>query len=182
MERRLIWYGESILTTVSKAVDEINDDIKVLIDDMFEVMQRENGIGLAAIQIGVAKRILVVEILRSDNENTPEIKMAMINPIITEKSDELMVDEEGCLSLPEIREDVARSRYIKVDYTDVHGQKQSIEAENLFARVIQHEMDHLDGIVFTDRIEDHHKRRIKKDLRDLKRESRRRAERFGDMV
>lgn len=178
MERRLIWYGEDILTTISKPVDNVDDDIKALIYDMFEVMQRENGVGLAAIQIGIAKRILVIEIPRSDKENIAAFKMAMINPTILEKSDEMMTDEEGCLSLPEIREDVARHRTVKVCYTDIDGKEQTIEAEDFLARVIQHEMDHLDGIVFTDRIEDHHKRRIKKDLRDLKRESKKRMQRY----
>ncbi len=180
MERRLIWYGEEILTTVSKPVHNIDDEIKTLIYDMFEVMQRENGVGLAAIQIGIAKRILVIEIPRSDKDNSPEIQIAMINPTILEKSDDMMLDEEGCLSLPEIREDVARHRVVKVTYRDIDDKEHTIEAENFLARVIQHEMDHLDGIVFTDRIEEHHKRRIKKDLRDLKRESRKRAERYGD--
>ncbi len=182
MERRLYWYGENILSTESETVDEINDEIKTLVADMFEVMKVENGVGLAAIQIGIAKRILVIEIPRNDKENSTTIQIAMINPTITEYSDELMVDEEGCLSLPDIREDVARSKYIKVSYTDIDGKNCSIEAQDFLARVVQHEMDHLNGILFIDRIEPHHKRRIKKDLRDLKRESKKRAERYNNLV
>ncbi len=178
MDRRLFWYGEDILSTISEEVTEINDEIRTLVDDMFEVMRSENGIGLAAVQIGVAKRVLVLELPRNDKEGIAAIQIAMINPTIVEYSDELVIDEEGCLSLPDIREDVARSRYIKVEYTDIDGNGYALEAADLLARVIQHEMDHLNGMVFIDRIEPHHKRRIKKDLRDLKRESKKRAERY----
>ena len=178
MKRRLIWYGEDILRAISEDIKEIDDDIKILIDDMFETMREVHGIGLAAIQVGIPKRLIIVEVESDYSDDNKGYKLAMINPKIIEKSPDMIIGEEGCLSLPEIREDVSRSQYIKVSYTDIDGKENIIEAYDLIARIIQHEMDHLDGIVFVDRVEEHHRRRIKKDLRDLKRESKKRANRY----
>ena len=178
MKRRLIWYGEDILRAISEDIKEIDDDIKILIDDMFETMREVHGIGLAAIQVGIAKRLIIVEVTSDYSDDNKGYKFAMINPKIIEKSPDMMIGEEGCLSLPEIREDVSRSQYIKISYTDIDGKENIIEAYDLIARIIQHEMDHLDGIVFVDRVEEHHRRRMKKDLRDLKRESKKRANRY----
>ena len=177
MKRRLIWYGEDILRAISEDIKEIDDDIKILIDDMFETMREVHGIGLAAIQVGIPKRLIIVEVESDYSDDNKGYKLAMINPKIIEKSPDMIIGEEGCLSLPEIREDVSRSQYIKISYTDIDGKENIIEAYDLIARIIQHEMDHLDGIVFVDRVEEHHRRRMKKDLRDLKRESKKRAAR-----
>jgi peptide deformylase len=137
------------LKVVSEPVAKVDGEIRTLVDDMIETMYGADGIGLAAIQVGVPKRILVLDIDQRDGKKNPQ---AFINPVITWASDEMAVNEEGCLSIPEIWDEVERPARIKAEYLDRDGKKQTLEADGLFATCLQHEMDHLNGILFLDHL------------------------------
>jgi len=140
------------LKTVSEPVVEVTDDIRKLVDDMFETMYEAPGIGLAAIQVGVQKRLLVLDVTgKNDKEKDPD-PIALINPEITWVSEDDSVYEEGCLSVPAHYADVVRPAEIKVKYLDVDGKEQKLHADGLLATCIQHEIDHLDGVLFVDHI------------------------------
>ena len=135
-----------ILRQKAAAVQEINVDLQPFIEDMFETMYKAQGIGLAAPQVGVSKRIVVIDI----EKHHPEYpRIALINPVITLTVGEEL-DEEGCLSLPGVRGMVRRSAIVKVEGLLPNGNKIEFDASNLMARVLQHEIDHLNGILFTD--------------------------------
>ena len=137
-------------------VETVNDEIRKLADDMADSMYAAEGIGLAAIQIGVAKRILVIDLDQKEGEKNP---VAYINPKITWASDEMAVFEEGCLSVPEIWDDVERPARVTCEYLDRDGKKQVLEADGMLATCLQHEMDHLNGVLFID-----HLSRLKKSM------------------
>lgn len=137
------------LKVVSEPVAKVDGDIRTLIDDMIATMYDADGIGLAAIQVGQPKRILVLDIDQRDGKKNPQ---AFINPKITWASDEMAVSEEGCLSIPEIWDEVERPARIKAEYLDRDGKKQELEADGLLAVCLQHEMDHLEGILFVDHL------------------------------
>lgn len=134
--------GDPILRKKSREVTEITDRIKALLEDMVETMYHAEGVGLAAPQVGILRRIIVIDI--------GEGPMKIINPEIIEEDGEV-VGIEGCLSIPSISGDVPRPNKIKVKYIDVEGKEQTIDAEGPLARVFCHEIDHLDGILYTDR-------------------------------
>ncbi len=143
-------YGNEVLKKKAKHVSEVSDNDIRLIQDMFDTMHEASGIGLAANQIGELKRILVVDI--SDMESGKGTKpLAIINPEIIDEEGEWEM-EEGCLSIPDIREKVTRSEKITVKYHDVNMKKVELEADGLLARVILHELDHLNGVLFTDHL------------------------------
>jgi len=133
------------LKTVSKPVDTVDDALRELIDDMVETMYAADGIGLAAIQVGVDKRVIVMDL--SEERNAPRV---FINPVITPLSEDLKPYQEGCLSVPEVFDEVDRPIRCKVEYLDYEGEAHEEIAEDLYAVCIQHEMDHLEGIVFID--------------------------------
>lgn len=137
--------GDEILRKISKKVDCIDDDLKTLVEDMFETMYHADGVGLAAPQIGVLKRVIVIDI--------EVLKKVMINPeIIYESNEELQDGAEGCLSVPGVEDMVRRPNLLRVRYMDLEGKIIEEEARDLYARVICHEVDHLNGILFTDKI------------------------------
>lgn len=140
------------LRKVSKPVTEITPDIKKLLSDMVETMKHEDGIGLAAPQINIQKRIIVLQISTTDeNEQEQEgVLYKMINPIITKKSEDLWGIEEGCLSVPNERVKIDRPYAITVEYIDENNQTQILEAEGILSICIQHEIDHLDGKLVID--------------------------------
>lgn len=146
-------YGSKTLRTKSEPVKKISNRIKNLIKDMYETMASKNGIGLAAPQIGVNLRVIVI--------NVPVEKknyiMSLINPIIKKKEGAVEF-EEGCLSIPDIYINITRPKKIKIEYLDEDGQKKEIEAEDLLARVILHEIDHLNGVLMVDKICDKEKK------------------------
>lgn len=155
-------YPDAVLKNKAEPVAEVNDDIRQLIDDMFETMYAAPGIGLAATQVGVAKRVLVIDISHSHPETPP---LALVNPVITFKEGEIC-EEEGCLSVPEYQTEVCRFNHVKVKALDRDGSEIEVEGEELLARALQHEIDHLDGVLFIDRISalkrEMYKRRLKK--------------------
>jgi len=152
-------YGNPVLRKISEEVKEINDDIRSLINEMFEILGANGGIGLAAPQIGVLKRIICVS-LKEINSG----RLALINPVIEYCSNEKDIMEEGCLSIPQIFGDVERSLNIVVKGYTGTGRAVEITANKLFARVIQHETDHLNGTLFIDRMAFKDRKKISKDL------------------
>ncbi|MEM9232795.1 MAG: peptide deformylase [Pseudomonadota bacterium] len=162
--RTILTAPDPRLREVSKPVDEVTDETRRLMDDMLETMYAAPGIGLAAIQVGEPLRVIVMDI--SDDEN-PDKPRYFVNPVIRDPSDSLAPYQEGCLSVPEFYEEVERPDRCVVDYLDYNGDPQTLEAEGLLAVCIQHEMDHLNGVLFID-----HLSRLKRDriLKKLKRE------------
>lgn len=151
------------LRTISSPVEAIDDDLQRLIDDMFETMYDAPGIGLAAIQVGVPKRVLVMDLQEpeSDEEGAPPVRkpMVFINPEILEDSDELSVYNEGCLSVPDQFAEVERPASIRASWMDRDGRIHEERLEGLLATCLQHEMDHLQGVLFID-----HLSRLKRDM------------------
>jgi peptide deformylase len=139
----------SVLKQVSKPVETVDDDLRALMDDMLETMYAAPGIGLAAIQVGVPKRVIVMDIARGEEPRAPRF---FVNPELLWASEEMFVYEEGCLSIPEIYDEVERPGKVRIRYLDYHGKTVEEEAEGLFAVCIQHEMDHLEGVLFIDHL------------------------------
>ena len=135
--------GDPVLRKKSKKIDEVTDRIRVLLDDMVETMVDANGIGLAAPQVGVLRRAVVIDI--------GEGIIKMLNPEIIE-TDGAVVDVEGCLSIPNISGTVERPEKVKVKYLDENGEEKSLEATELLARAVCHEVDHLNGVLYTDKV------------------------------
>ena len=136
-----------ILRQVSKRVEKVGEEEKKIMDDMLETMYQANGIGLAAIQIGIPKRIIVIDLAKGEEKKNP---MFFVNPVIKNKNQNLATYEEGCLSVPEQFAEVDRPSTCEVEYLDYYGEKKILKAEGLIATCIQHEMDHLQGILFID--------------------------------
>ena len=138
------------LRLVSEPVKTIDREIKTLVADMFETMYEAPGIGLAAIQIGVPRRVVTMDLAKKDDEEKqPRV---FINPEVIWKSEEKAVYEEGCLSIPEFYEEVERPAQVRVKYLDLDGKEQELEANGLLATCLQHEIDHLNGVLFIDHI------------------------------
>lgn len=145
----LIILPDPLLRQVSKPVERVDDSLRRLADDMLETMYDAPGIGLAAIQIGLPMRLLVIDLAKEDDEPAPHV---FVNPEILESSDERSVYEEGCLSIPEYYAEVERPASVRVKYVDRDGRGQEIKAEGLMATCLQHEIDHLNGVLFIDHI------------------------------
>jgi peptide deformylase len=145
--REILIVPDPILKQVSKPVETVDDDLRALMDDMLETMYAAPGIGLAAIQVGVAKRVIVMDLAR---EGEPPAPRHFVNPEILWASEETAPYEEGCLSVPDIFDEVERPARVKLRYLDYHGKTVEEDAEGLFAVCIQHEMDHLEGVLFID--------------------------------
>jgi peptide deformylase len=151
----VVKYPDPVLSKPGETVTDFNADLAQLVEEMFNSMYAAQGIGLAAPQISISKRITVIDVSFKER---PEDKLALINPVILDRSGK-QVEEEGCLSLPEIREKVTRAAWVKVQAQDVKGKTFEVEGEELLARALQHEIDHLNGILFID-----HLSRLKRDL------------------
>ena len=145
----IIWAPDPRLKVVSAPVATIDAGIHALMEDMLATMYDEPGIGLSAIQVGVPKRIVVVDVARVGETPRP---LRLVNPEIVWESDDIAVFEEGCLSLPEHFAEVERPAVVRVRYVDEHGKVQELEADDILARCIEHELDHLDGVLFVDHI------------------------------
>ena len=139
--------GDPVLLTPPEPVAEVDDEVRQLIDDMLETMYDADGVGLAAPQVGVSRRVIVIDVREPD-----VAPFGLVNPVIVERADEVERGEEGCLSIPGLRDIVERSAKVVVEGLDRDGLPRRIEAEGLLARALQHEVDHLDGILFIDRI------------------------------
>ncbi len=164
---RIRLYGDPILRAPTKPVDEVTDETRKLIQDMMETMRKADGVGLAAPQVGVSKSIIVAR--NPENASLPTGQageIALINPEILESEGEI-VAEEGCLSFPKITSEVRRTRRIIVEGLNPQGEKIRVEEVDLMARIIQHEIDHLKGILFIDRMSPARKILISKELKRL---------------
>ncbi|HZT27400.1 MAG TPA: peptide deformylase [Pseudolabrys sp.] len=148
-KRDILILPDKRLRLKSQAVDKIDASVRALVEDMFETMYDAPGIGLAAIQIGVPRRVVTMDLAKKDEPKAPQV---FVNPEITWRSDEMAVAEEGCLSIPEYYEDVERPRAVKVKYLDLDGKQHEVEAAGLFATCLQHEIDHINGVLFIDHI------------------------------
>lgn len=156
------------LAKKAEEVTEVTDEIRQTLDDMLETMYKAPGIGLAANQVGVLKRMIVVDIANPEEEEPKPYKL--INPRVVEESADHSVYQEGCLSVPTFYEEVERPSKIKVEYLDVDGKPQVLEAEGLLSTCIQHEIDHLEGVLFVDHLSRLKKNMIVKKLSKLKKQ------------
>jgi peptide deformylase len=147
--REILVLPDKRLRLVSKPVARIDSATRALVEDMFETMYDAPGIGLAAIQIGEAKRIVTMDLAKKDEPKAPRV---FINPELVGKSDDKKTHEEGCLSIPEYYEEVERPASVKIRYLDLDGKEHEIDADGLLATCIQHEVDHLNGVLFIDHI------------------------------
>jgi len=147
--REILVVPHPVLKQVSQPVAAVDDDLRALMDDMLETMYEAPGIGLAAIQVGVAKRVIVMDLARPEEDKQPRY---FVNPEIVWASEETAPYEEGCLSVPEIYDEVERPAHVKIRYLNYHGEQIEEAAEGLYAVCIQHEMDHLDGVLFIDHL------------------------------
>ena len=145
--KKILTEPNKLLRQVSKTVEKIGDEERILMDDMLDTMYEAPGIGLAAIQIGVPKRIIVMDISKDKNKKEPKY---FVNPVIKNKNIEKVKYEEGCLSVPDQFAEIERPKSCEVEYLDYNGEKKILKAEGLLATCIQHEMDHLEGILFID--------------------------------
>lgn len=145
----LVYLPDPKLRLVSAPVERVDDEVRALIETMFETMYDSAGIGLAAIQIGVAKRVVTIDLAGKDEEPAP---LVFVNPEIVAASEETQVYDEGCLSIPDYYEEVERPAKVTVRYLDRDGAAQEMECEGLLAICIQHEIDHLNGVLFIDHI------------------------------
>ena len=155
--RKILKFPDQDLRIKAKPVESFDDELKTLTDDMFDTMHSVNGIGLAATQIGVAKQVAVIDISPEKNEPLVIVNPAIqiLDPSVTEDYD------EGCLSVPGFFEKISRPSDIKLTYQDLNGKKQEIKPEGLLTKVVQHELDHLNGRLFVDHISELKRRRIR---------------------
>lgn len=165
----IVVYGSPMLRRVSKEIDRDHPDLQQLIADMFETMYVSDGIGLAAPQIGKSLRLFVIDgtAMAEDDPSLEGFKKAFINPEIIEETGEKWTYTEGCLSLPNIREDVIRNGQIRIKYFDEHFIEHDEVYDGIKARIMQHEYDHLEGILFTDKIAPLKRKMLKGKLNDI---------------
>ena len=158
-------YGDPVLRQKALPVQAFDAELATLIQDLFETMKAYEGVGLAANQVGVTRRVLVVDVPLEDGRRQ---RLALVNPVIVERSGS-EVGEEGCLSIPGVFEDVSRSSAVRITAQDERGEPLEIEAEGFLARALQHEIDHLDGVLFIDRLSPLKRQFLKKSLEALAR-------------
>ena len=163
--KKILIEPNKLLRQISKPVEKVGNEEKKLMDDMLDTMYAAPGIGLAAIQVGVPKRIIVMDISRDENIKEPRY---FVNPIIKNKNKEKARYEEGCLSVPDQFAEIERPNTCEVEYLDYDGKKQLLKADGLLATCIQHEMDHLEGILFIDYLSKLKKSMIIKKLSKIK--------------
>lgn len=149
--RQLRFKGDDILTKKARVIENIDEKIKMLAQDMLDTMYANDGIGLAACQVGMLKSMITYDVMYVDEKHPKKQPVVMINPKIIDKSKTMVVVEEGCLSFPNVFENVKRHEKITVEYTDLDGKRKVKHVKGMESVVIQHETDHLEGIVFLDR-------------------------------
>ena len=154
--RRILTIPDSILRKQAKPVERVDDELRKLMDDMLATMYDAPGIGLAAPQIGISRRVIVMDPAKEEAPSTP---LMMVNPDILERSDELRLHEEGCLSIPDFTAEIERPAKTRVSYIDRAGKQQEMELEGIWSTLVQHEIDHLNGVLFIDYLS-----RLKRDM------------------
>ena len=166
--RPIVTLPDPILRQSARPIERVDADLRRLIDDMLATMYDAPGIGIAAPQIGISRRLIVMDPAKEDQPRTP---MVMLNPEILDRSEELRVHEEGCLSIPEFTADVQRPARTRVAYIDPEGKQQEAELEGIWSTLVQHEIDHLNGVLFIDYLS-----RLKRDMVVKKFRKQKRAE------
>ena len=166
--KKILTEPDNTLRQISKPVEKVDDEIRKLMDNMLETMYSANGIGLAAIQVGIPKRIIVMDLSKQDEKREPR---CFVNPVIKNKNEKFATYEEGCLSVPGQFAEVDRPSECEVEYLDYYGKQKIIKANGLLATCIQHEMDHLEGILFIDYLSKLKKSIIEKKLSKQKKSS-----------
>ena len=166
-KRKIIIEPDPILRQKSEKLEKVDDELRKLMDDMLETMYSAPGIGLAAVQIGILKRLVVIDITKDDQKKNP---IFLINPKIISKSKNTSIYEEGCLSLPGHFAEIERPSECQIDYLDYNGKEKKLKASGLLATCIQHEIDHLNGILFIDYLSKLKKDMIIKKLKKYKKE------------
>lgn len=167
----IVTYPDSTLRKVSKEVTIFDKNLCDFLDSMYETMIEKNGVGLAAIQVGKAERILIINIPREDKVQYKDDLLEIINPKIVESSGEILF-QEGCLSVPNFYEFVPRFDFVKIEYFDRFGEKHILEAQDYLAVAIQHEIDHLNGILFVDKLSILKRKKFEKEYQRLQKEQR----------
>ena len=168
--REIVLMGDPVLREVAEEVDTFDDALRALVRDMFETMYHAEGIGLAAPQIGILSRVVVID-LRSDNDHEDDGEpIALVNPRLAWQSTALKKQSEGCLSIPGLEEVVERPAEVRVEAMDPDGNPVSLAADDLLARALQHEIDHLDGVLFLDRVSPLKRRMLMKKWKKLEAE------------
>jgi peptide deformylase len=154
MVQEIVIYPDKRLKLISKEVTEFNEELHTLLDDMFDTMLSKKGVGLAAIQIGVPKRVLIINLPEDDSDDAvfnKEETLEIINPVFTSKEG-VCKHQEGCLSIPGVYEDIERAEHIVLEYQDRYGERHIIDNHDFLAIALQHEIDHLDGKVFIEKL------------------------------
>jgi peptide deformylase len=169
MQLKIVEYPDKRLKEISKEVSEFDEKLHKLLDAMNPLMIDTNGIGLAAIQVAHPLRALIINIPDEDGEQPPENLLEIMNPVVIEQEGET-VYQEGCLSVPQFYEDIKRYERIKINYQDRYGNTKTLEADGLLAIAIQHEMDHLDGILFIDKLSYARRKKFEKEYKKLQKE------------
>lgn len=165
----IVAYGDPILKKKGQNIEKGSVDVKKLSEDMFETMYNANGVGLAAPQIGMSLRMFVVDAgsMQEDEDDAPPHKRVFINPEIVEEKGPEWLFEEGCLSIPGIREQIARKDTLKIRYFDENWEEHEEELDDIYARIVQHEYDHIEGVLFTDHLTSFRKRLLKGKLASI---------------
>lgn len=165
----IVAFGDPILKKKGQNIEQGSIDVKKLSEDMFETMYKANGVGLAAPQIGMSLRMFVVDAgaMQEDDDDAPPFKRVFINPEILEETGAEWVFEEGCLSIPGIREQIARKEKLKIRYLDENWEEHEEALDDIFARIVQHEYDHIEGLLFTDYLTPFKKRLLKGKLSSI---------------
>ena len=152
----IITVPNEILKKISDPIEKVSDNERKLIKDLFETMYNSNGIGLAAVQVGILKRILVIDVSTKDEKKNP---ICFINPVVKKISNETSIYEEGCLSIPDTFIEIERPKICEVEYIDINGKSQNIKCDGLLSTCLQHEINHLDGKLIID-----HLTKLKRDI------------------
>jgi peptide deformylase len=166
--RPILTLPDPVLRKITDPVERVDDELRALMDDMLETMYDAPGVGLAAPQIGILRRLIVMDAARDDEPRNP---IVMVNPEILDRSEEMRVHEEGCLSIPEVTAEVERPAITRVSYLDRAGKPQEAELEGILSTIVQHEIDHLNGVLFIDYLS-----RLKRDMIVKKLTKQKRAE------
>ena len=172
----IVIYPDPRLKRVSETIEHFDAELHALLEDMYETMIAKNGVGLAAIQIGIPKRILIVNVPIDGDEGEepiqlPENTLEIINPVITYRSEEMVDFEEGCLSVPGYYADITRHAMITLEYQDRHGQTHRIEDDEFLSIALQHEIDHLDGKLFIEKLSFTKRKKFEKEWKKRKKAS-----------
>lgn len=168
--REIVLMGDPVLRAEAEPVTVFDDGLRRLVRDMFETMYHAEGIGLAAPQIGVSIRVVVVDLRRDEGDDGPDHRIALVNPVVTWSSEDTYRQSEGCLSIPELEEVVRRPVSVRVEGQDPDGNDVVVEADDLYGRALQHEIDHVNGILFVDRVTPLKRRLLLKKWRKLQAE------------